>query len=104
MIAASCHNLKLRVVSFQTDLLKAYSHYTGTVLGQVQGTGLMRPNLYRNVHTGPRQGKEPGSIVSARIRSRTGAYIFSLFTPGGPHLHPIILPLVPYPFCRWGSQ
>ena len=25
----------------------------------------MGPNiLYRNVHTGPRQGKEPGSIVS----------------------------------------
>ena len=36
-------------------------------LGQVQGTvpGAMDTNmLYRNVHTGPRQGKEPGSIVS----------------------------------------
>ena len=36
-------------------------------MGQVQGTGprLMGPNkLYRNVHSGPRQGKEPETIVS----------------------------------------
>ena len=45
----------------------AYSHYTGTTLGQVHGAGpgVMGPNiLYRNVHTGLRQGKELGSIVS----------------------------------------
>ena len=39
----------------------------GSRTGQVQGTLLeaMGPNiLYRNVHTGPRQGKEPESIVS----------------------------------------
>ena len=38
----------------------AYSCCIGQ--GQVQGTGLglMGPNiLYRNVHTGPRQGQEP---------------------------------------------
>ena len=38
----------------------AYSHCTVTGLGQVQGMGpgAMDPNiLYRNVHTGPRQGR-----------------------------------------------
>ena len=45
----------------------AYSHCTGKRLGTGTGIGtqLMGPSmLYRNVHTGPRPGKEPGSIVS----------------------------------------
>ena len=40
--------------------------FNRTGMGQVQGTGpgAMGTNkLYRNIHTGPRQGKEPGSIV-----------------------------------------
>ena len=44
----------------------AYSHCRETGSGQVQGRGprAMDTNmLYRNVHTGPIQGKEPGSIV-----------------------------------------
>ena len=43
----------------------AYSHCTGTVLGQVQGTepGGMGPNvLYRNVHTGLRLGEVPDPL------------------------------------------
>ena len=41
-----------------------YSHRTGTGLGQVQGK-VQGPNeLYKNVHTGPKQGKEPGLTVS----------------------------------------
>ena len=47
--------------------IMVYSHCTGTGPGQVQATGprAMSPNiLYRNVHTGPKQGKEPGHIVS----------------------------------------
>ena len=46
---------------------RIFSCFVGTGLEQVQGTGLgaMGPTiLYRKVHTGPRQGKEPGSIVS----------------------------------------
>ena len=45
----------------------ACSHCTGTGLGEVQEPGprAMGPNvLYRNVHTGPRQGKESDAIVS----------------------------------------
>ena len=45
----------------------ACSHCKGTGLGQLQGAGvgLLGSKLfYRNGHTGPRQGKEPGSIVS----------------------------------------
>ena len=53
-------------MSFSLSInVMTYSHCTGT--GQVQETGptAKGPNiLYRNVHTGPRQGKEPGSIVS----------------------------------------
>ena len=44
-----------------------YSHCMGMELEQVQGMGMgaMGPNvLYRNGHTGTRQGKEPGSVVS----------------------------------------
>ena len=44
-----------------------YSHCTETGSGQVQGMGpgaMDTDMLYRNVQTGPRQGKEPGSIVS----------------------------------------
>ena len=47
--------------------LMAYSHCTGIGPGQVLGTelGLMGPDiLYRNIHTGLRQGKEPVPIVS----------------------------------------
>ena len=43
------------------------SHYTGPglVMGQGTGLGSMGSNiLCRNVHTGPRQGEGPGSIVS----------------------------------------
>ena len=41
----------------------AYSHCTGAELGQIQGPGLMSPNiLHRNVHTGPRQEQEPGPL------------------------------------------
>ena len=45
-------------------------------------------------------------FITARVRSTTGRYCFhkyvSVHTRGGglPHLHPIILPLVPSPF--WG--
>ena len=43
-------------------------------------------------------------IVNARVRSTTGRYCFhrclSVHTGGGPHLHLIILPLVPCPFWR----
>ena len=49
----------------------AYSHCTGTGPGQVQGMGLGAKGtymLYRNVHTGLRQGKGPGSIVSCGAR------------------------------------
>ena len=45
----------------------AYSHCTGMGPGQVQGMGPGKMGInmmYRNVHNGPRQGKEPGSIVS----------------------------------------
>ena len=45
----------------------AYSHCMGTGPEQVQGTepGAMGPNIScRNVHTGLRQGKEKGSVVS----------------------------------------
>ena len=41
----------------------AYSHCTGVELGQVEKMGPVRMGLdllYRNVHTGLRQGKEPG--------------------------------------------
>ena len=47
--------------------LMAYSHCTEIGLRQVQGmgSGAMSSNiLYRNVHIGLRQGKEPGPIVS----------------------------------------
>ena len=38
-------------------------------------------------------------FVTARVRSTTGGYVFSLSTTQGvPHLHPIILPLIPCPF------
>ena len=52
---------------FTLQSFMVYWHCTGTRLGQVQGTGLglVGPNiLLRNVLTGPRQGKEPGPIVS----------------------------------------
>ena len=59
--------------------VRAYSHCTG--MGQVQETGptAMGPSmLYKIVHTGPRQGREPEFIVSywssslklSRFRSR----------------------------------
>ena len=51
----------------QEYVVTAYSHCTGTGPGQVQGTGpgaMGTAMLYRNVHTGPRQGKGPRSIVS----------------------------------------
>ena len=56
-------------ITYSTSIygLLAYLLCTGTGPGQVQGTGpgAMVPNiLYRNVHTDPRQGKEPGPIVS----------------------------------------
>ena len=44
-----------------------YSHCMGMQSGQAQGTGLRAMGssiLYRNVHTGLRQAKELGSIVS----------------------------------------
>ena len=44
----------------------AYSHYTetGSVQVQVMEPGAMGTNiLHKNVHTGPKQGKEPGFIV-----------------------------------------
>ena len=46
-------------------------------------------------------------VFADRVRSTRRNVVFSLSTPGGggggvlPHLHPIILPLVPCPF--WGS-
>ena len=41
----------------------AYSHCTGQGPGQIQGMGLMGPNiLNRNVHTGPGQGQEPDPL------------------------------------------
>ena len=44
-------------------------------------------------------------MFTAHIQSTAECNVFSLFTPGGggglPNLHPIILPLVPYPF--WGG-
>ena len=44
-------------------------------------------------------------LFTARVRSTMGGYVFSLSTNQGgggglPHLHPIILPLVPCPFWR----
>ena len=45
----------------KTAPFMAYSHCTGTYTGLTA----MGPNIfYRNVLTGLRQGKEPGSIVS----------------------------------------
>ena len=49
------------------NMIMAYSHCNWTGPGQIQGMwlGAMGPNIwYRNVHTGLKQGKEPGSIVS----------------------------------------
>ena len=62
-------SLYTHCVMKQNDVFKVmtYSHCTGTGPEQVQGTapGAMGTNiLYRNVHTGLRQGKEPGPIVS----------------------------------------
>ena len=41
-------------------------------------------------------------LITTRVRRTTGDYVFTgvcLLTPEGvPHLHPIILPLVPFPF------
>ena len=56
------------VHSYNTKItFMVYSHCTGTEPGQVHEMGPRAVGtniLYRNVHTGPRQGKEPGSIVS----------------------------------------
>ena len=55
------------LVAFSNTNSKAYSHSTGTGLGQVQGMGLWLMGLntlYRNVDTGPRQGKASRSTVS----------------------------------------
>ena len=51
------------------DTMMANSHCTGTGAGQVQGQTWIKSSniLFRNVHTGPQQGKEPRPIVSYLI-------------------------------------
>ena len=54
--------------------------------------------LFNNITTAVVRNDK--NIITNRVRSMTGGYVFSLFTPGGgglPHLHPITLPLVPCP-------
>ena len=52
------------------NVLMAISHCTGTGPVQGMGTGAMGPNsLYRNVHIGPRHGKEPEPIVAGSLES-----------------------------------
>ena len=70
-ISASGLNFSLSSLfrGFPPFSVMACSHCSGVGPGQVQEMGMFlgamgTDMLYRNVHTGPRQGKEPGSIVS----------------------------------------
>ena len=55
----------------------AYSHWTGMGPRQVQGMGpaAMGIKIYRNVHTGPKQEKEPGPIAFHCAGPVPGIYI-----------------------------
>ena len=67
------YQIKGFIIGISQVIVLAHSHCTGTGPGQVQGIALgLKNTLYRNVHTGPRQGQETRPIVSYWVSRVSG--------------------------------